>query len=99
MAYLVLLSLVLAPAIHLYALLVSRRGRSGAHGAAFWGGILGMLSIPAALVAGIAYVPFAITGPGNHPISWIAPTTLAAVVVLAAFSLITASVARRHPAA
>ncbi|KFN45130.1 hypothetical protein [Arenimonas metalli] len=98
MNYLVLLGLVLALAIHIHALLVSRRGHTGAHEAAFWGGILGMLSIPAALVAAITYLPFAITGPGNHPISWIAPATLAAVGVLVVFSLITGAVARRQPA-
>lgn len=97
MAYLVLVCLALALVIHGYALHISRRGRSGIHSAAFWGGLLGILSIPAAIIASVAYLPFSIAGAGNHPISWILPASWIALGILAGWSIFMSLAAKlRH---
>ena len=98
MKYLMLAGLVLSLAFHLYALLVSRQGRSVAHSVAFWGGFIGMLSVPVAILAAIAYLPFSITGAGDHPIGWLVPVSWIAVFLLGGCSLVASLAARRRPA-
>ncbi|ODS61307.1 MAG: hypothetical protein ABS41_13265 [Arenimonas sp. SCN 70-307] len=98
MTYLVLAGLVLALALHFYALHVSRQGRSVAHTVAFWGGCVGMLSVPVAILAAVAYLPFSIAGAGDHPIGWFMPASWVAVVLLGGCSFVASLAAKRRPA-
>lgn len=98
MKYLVVAGLALALAFHVYALHVSRRGRSVAHAIAFWGGVLGMLSVPVAILAAVAYLPFSIAGAGDHPIGWFMPASWVAVFLLGGCSLVASVAAKRRPA-
>lgn len=99
MKYVVPVGLVLVLALHFHALHVSRQGRTPAHAAAFWGGFLGMVSVPVAILAAVAYLPFAITGAGTHPIGWFLPASWVAVLVIGAWSLVASMAAKRRPAA
>ncbi|MBY4597976.1 hypothetical protein K3217_20860 [bacterium BD-1] len=91
MSWIFMPSVFLAPVLHIIALYLSRQGRSRIHTAAFWGGVIGLLSLPAAIFASLAYLPFAITGAGDHPISWILPTTWIALWGLSVWSLVVAA--------
>ena len=51
--------------------------------------------MPAALVAMLFYMPFLITGPGDHPIAWILPTALIIALALPLVSLAVAWTARK----
>lgn len=96
MAILMLVGLVLIVLLHCHALYISRKGRTSAHTAAFWGGILGVVSIPVAILAGLAYLPFSITGAGGHPIGWILPASWIAVLILGGWSLVATLLAKRR---
>ncbi len=69
MGWIFLLSICLAPMAHVFALYVSRQGKSRINTAALWGEVVGLLSIPAAVLAFLAYPPFSIAGAGDHPIT------------------------------
>ena len=84
---------LLAIIAHIYALAVSRGTRSIAATIAFWSGVVGLLSVPVALVLLIAAMPFFVTGPPHWldqsiNISWsvlaILPVISLATAVLAA---------------
>ena len=98
MKYLVLVGLVLVLVLHFYALHVSRQGRTSAHTAAFWGGFLGMVSVPVAILAAVMYLPFSIAGAGGHPIGWFMPASWVAVFVIGGWSLVASLAAKRRPA-
>ena len=87
MSIFILLGLLLVPVLHVYALVVSRRGKSAIYTAAFWGGIIGLISVPVAIMSSFIYLPFSFTGPGDHAISWIAPATLIGLCVMVFWSL------------
>ena len=96
-AKIVLMLLVLASmaATHVWALIASRRGASARHRLAFFAGTSGLVVLAAALVAMLFYMPFLITGPGNHPIAWILPTTLIIAMALPLVSLATVWTVRK----
>jgi phosphatidylglycerophosphate synthase len=96
MGWIFLLSICLAPVAHVLALHASRQGKSRINTAAFWGGIAGLLSIPTAIIAFLAYLPFSIAGAGDHPITWILPASWIALWVLTAWSVVAYFMARRH---
>lgn len=99
MGWIVLLSICLAPVAHVVALHASRLGKSRINTSAFWGGIAGLFSIPVAIIAFVAYLPFSIAGAGDHPITWILPASWIALWVLAAWSVVAAFMIRLRRAA
>ena len=54
---------LLAITAHVFALAMSRRSRSLSANVAFWSGIAGLLSVPAAIALIAAAVPHFVTGP------------------------------------
>lgn len=89
---LVLLGAVLALIVHVYALAVSRGSRSPPATAAFWSGILGLLSVPTAFALSLATVPFFIAGPGRGlsravELAWWLVAILPVVSILCAFAV------------
>jgi len=89
---LVLLGAVLALIIHVYALAVSRSSRSLLATAAFWSGIIGLLSVPTAFALTLATVPFFLAGPGpglsrSVEIAWWSVAVLPAVSIVSAFAV------------
>ncbi len=96
MGWIILLSVCLAPVAHLVALIVARQGKSRLHAAAFWGAVAGLLSVPAAILAFVAALPYSIAGAGDHPITWILPATWVALWALTAWSIVASSVAWRR---
>ena len=98
MKHLIPVGLVLVLVLHFYALHISRQGRTPAHSAAFWGGFLGMVSIPVAIVSAVVYLPFSIAGAGGHPIGWLMPASWVAVFFIGGWSLVASLAAKRRPA-
>jgi len=96
----VVLGLAAIAAVHVCALAISRRGRSAAHGAAFWGGVVGLVSLlgaPLLAASALATAPshFAGTGGSTDPFDQIAIVVLAAIALLPLWSGIAAWLAIR----
>ena len=89
-------------AVHAFALLASRRGSSRIFTLSFYSGLIGLLSIPALILAVIYSGPLPVVGPVNPSFA-----TAANVIAVVAVALIVSSLAlgvwaaakQAHPAA